>query len=273
MSKLSSTSALVLLWAGQECYKSKKAMDFLNQLDLEEGRDLYKKCEEICPYYDEVIKNRKYGVFNLIKKSFSNENNNFQLVIAGAGLDALGIEVTEHYTNSKVFELDNENTEFKYNLYSNLGNKSKSNIVFIEIDLLNPSSVHKSLSVHGWDPMKPTLLLFEGISYYLPTESIQKLVHVIKPDRIIFEFLKQDDEIAADKVNIAKRVFDLILSRCKLPYIKRYNYSGIEKLFDNMSVADRYSMKHLEKMRTGSNKYFPAEDSGWIEVCLLADNS
>ena len=149
MSKLSSTSALVLLWAGQECYKSKKAMEFLNQLDLEEGRDLYEKCEEICPYYDEVIKNRKDGVFNLIKKSFSNENNNFQLVIAGAGLDALGIEVTEHYANTKVFELDNENTEFKYNLYS---------------------------------------------------------------------------------------------------------------------------MKFLEQMRTGSNKYFPTEESGWIEVCLLADS-
>ncbi|MBW2144496.1 MAG: class I SAM-dependent methyltransferase, partial [Deltaproteobacteria bacterium] len=225
-------------------------MDFLNQLNLDEGRDLYEQCEEICPYYDEVIKNRKYGVVNLIKKSFSNENNNFQLVIAGAGLDALGIEVTEHYSNTKVFELDNENTEFKYNLYRNLGNRSKSNIVFIETDLLNPSSVHKSLSAHGWEPMKPTLLLFEGISYYLPAESIQKLVHAIKPNWIIFEFLKHDDKIASDKVNIAKRVFDLILSRCKLSYINRYNYSGIEKLFDNMSVVDRCSMKFLEKMRT-----------------------
>lgn len=93
MQKLSSTSALVLLWAQQECYKSKKAKDYLSQIDLEEGKTLYEQCKYACPYYDEVIKNRKFGVFNLIKKSFSNKINIPQLVIAGAGLDALGIEI------------------------------------------------------------------------------------------------------------------------------------------------------------------------------------
>ncbi len=59
----------------------------------------------------------------------------------------------------------------------------------------------------------------------------------------------------------------------KLSSINRYNYSGIEKLFDNMAIRNKCSMKCLEKMRTGSNKYFPTENSGWIEVCLLAHNS
>jgi hypothetical protein len=115
------------------------------------------------------------------------------------------------------------------------------------------------------------LLIFEGISYYLPTESIQKLVQVINPTWTIFEFLKQNEEIATDRVNIPKQIFGLISSLCELSYIGQYNYSQLEKLFNNMSIRDKYSMKRLEEMRTGSNRFFPTEDSGWIEVCLLAN--
>jgi hypothetical protein len=271
MSKLSSTSSLVLLWAGQECYKSKKAKAFLDQLELEEGKSLYEQCEKVCPYYDEVIKNRKFGIFNLIKESIFTENNMLQIVIAAAGLDALGIEVIEHYPNTMVYELDSKNMEFKSKLYGSIETKLKPNIVFIEADLLDTSSVYKGLSAHGWDVMKPTLLIIEGISYYLPMESIQKIFQTIKPNRTIFEFLKEDKEIVADKLKIAKKVFDLISGQCELSDITQYKYSKLEKLFNNMIIVDRHSMKRLEKMRTGSNRFFLTEDSGWIEVCLLAN--
>jgi len=39
-----------------------------------------------------------------------------------------------------------------------------------------------------------------------------------------------------------------------------------------MTVMYKFSMKRLENMRTGSNKYFMTENSGWIEVCLLRVN-
>lgn len=270
MLKLSSTSALVLLWARQECCQSKRARDYLSRLDLEDGKMLYERCKEICPYYDEVIKNRKFGVINLIKKYFTEKKGSQQLVIAGAGFDALGIEVMALYPHVKVFEIDKENMNIKSRLATKLDNESKKNIAFIEVNLLNISDVYRSLSAHGWDPTKPTLLIFEGISYYLPTVSIQKLVQVINPDWIIFEFLKQDEDVALDRVNIPKKVFGLISSLCELPHIGRYSYSQLEKLFNNISIQAKYSMKRLEEMRTGSNRFFPTEDSGWIEVCLLA---
>ncbi len=271
MLKLSSTSALVLLWAQQECYQSKKAKYYLSQLDLEDGKILYERCKEICPYYNEVIKNRKFGVFNLIKKYLTEKTRGQQLVIAGGGLDAFGIEVMELYPHVNVFELDKENMDIKSRLATKLANKSKGNIAFIEANLLNIFDVYRSLSAHGWDPRRPTLLIFEGISYYLPTESIQKLVQVINPTWTIFEFLKQNEEIATDRVNIPKQIFGLISSLCELSYIGQYNYSQLEKLFNNMSIRDKYSMKRLEEMRTGSNRFFPTEASGWIEVCLLAN--
>jgi len=74
MMNLSSTSALVLLWAQQECYQSKKARHYLSRLDLEEGKALYGQCQEVWPYYDEVIKNWKFGVFSLIEKCCSEKD-------------------------------------------------------------------------------------------------------------------------------------------------------------------------------------------------------
>jgi hypothetical protein len=71
-----------LLWGQQECYQSKRAKDYLNQLDLEEGKVLYEQCQEYGPHYGEVIKNRKFGIFRLIERCCSAKIKGQQLVIA-----------------------------------------------------------------------------------------------------------------------------------------------------------------------------------------------
>ncbi|MEE9912845.1 MAG: class I SAM-dependent methyltransferase [Deltaproteobacteria bacterium] len=268
MTKLSSTSALVLLWAGKECYQSERAQNYLSRLELEEGRELYGQCRDIWPHYDEVIKNRKFGVFRLIEACCSDEVAGRQMVIVGAGLDALGIEVAERYPRVTVFELDQENMGLKSGLLAHPGGVSESKIHCIEADLLNSESVERGLTAAGWDVKKPTGLVLEGISYYLTTESIQSLVRLVKPQWAIFEFLKPDEDIASGRADIPRKVFGTIARQCRLPQIRRYHHSDVEEIL-NMAVVDRYSMMRLERMRTGSNRYFPTEASGWIEVCLL----
>jgi len=270
MLNLSSTSALVLLWARQACYQSERARQYLNQLDLDAGRSLYEQCSDVCPYYDEVIKNRKFAVLHLIDTCVAESAEHPQLVIAGAGFDALGIEVKQRYPHVKVFELDRDNMEIKSRLATTLGDDSASGIAFIESNLLNVSDVYRRLCVHGWNSAGPTLLVLEGISYYLPTESIQELVQAIAPRWMIFEFLKHDEDIAADRVEIPRKVFGLISQRCGSPHIRQYSPCQLESLFDHLPVLATYGMKRLEEMRTGTNRFFPTEASGWIEVCLLA---
>ena len=269
MKPLSSTSALVLLWAGQECYQGTWARDYLGQLNLEDGRNLYERCRKICPYYGEVIKNRKFGVFHLVQQCLAEGAGNPQLVIAGAGFDALGLEIAELYPHVKVFELDKENMNVKSRLATASGRVAHGNIVFIEANLLNAAEVQRSLSACGWNSDDTTLLVLEGISYYLPTGAIQKLVHITKPHCVIFEFLKRDEDVAAKRVHIPREVFGLISNLCGLTNICKYRARQLGQVFDALSVSARYSMKQLEKMRTGSNRFFPTEDSGWIEVCLL----
>ena len=269
MIKLSSTSALVLLWLQQECFSTKTALEYLNQLDMEEGEILYEQCHAICPYYSEVIKNRKFGVLNSVKKYFDENPRHRQLVIAAAGLDALGIEITELYPVVKVFELDSENMNIKSDLLSAIGGGQKRNIKFIQTNLLDYSGVRENLITNGWDPAEPTLLIFEGISYYLTVESTQKLFEIINPQRIVLEFLKHDDDIAFDRVAIPKKVFRKIAELCTLPDILQYKSNELDKHFRPYTIIDKYGMTRLEKMRTGANKYFPSESSGWIDICVL----
>ncbi len=267
--KLSATSALVLLWARQSCYKSNKARDYLNLLNLEEGKLLYDSCMEICPYYDEVIKNRKYGIFKLIEGYFNDHADNAQLVIAGAGFDALGLEVIEHFPQVKIFELDREKMHVKSKLVSQLNCNLENKINHIEADLLEPDLVKDKLIDHGWNPEQPTLLVFEGISYYLPVEGIKKLCENIKPNRLIFEYLKEDELVSPEKLSIPSDIFGLIAKECELPKIGKFSYDLLEKVFTGLFIDVQLSMRTLEQQRTGINKFFPTESSGWIEICQL----
>ena len=272
MLRLSSTSSLVLLWAQQECYQTKEAVGFLSQLNLEEGNVLYELCNEIFQY-SEVIKNRKFGVMHFIKKCMVDSGRDQQILIAGAGFDALGVELIALYPHVKVFELDRDNMGIKSAMAAKLDNELDRRISFIEVDLLNTFDVNKELSSHGWNYLKPTLLVLEGVSYYLSTKSIQELVRVISPDSVIFESLKQDKDISIQRLNIPQKVFGLISDSCGLSHINKFSRFQIKNLFNNMYIENGYGMEQLERMRTGTNTFFPTEDSGWIEVCLLRDTN
>lgn len=268
MLELSSTSALVLLWARQDCYSSENAKNYLNHLDLSAGNALYEQCQKVCSYYDEVIKNRKYGVFDLIRKCLSEEVGIQQIVIAGAGLDALGVEAAYYYPQAKVFELDIDNMDVKSGLFSKVEDAPQTNIACINTDLSDASGTHASLIRYGWNPTVQTLLILEGISYYLAPYAIQKLVQTINPDRVIFEYLRHAGNVIPERARIADEIFGLIAGMCGCPDIHRYEHNTIGGLF-GLPVMIRYRMEQLEKMRMGTNEYFPTEESGWIEVCLL----
>ncbi len=268
LEKLTATSALVLLWAGEEGCRSERGRRYLSRLDLSGGRELFQRCNAIWPHYGEVIRNRKFGVRHLIESCFAGETGCAQLVIAGAGLDPLGIEAAERYPRAKVFELDQKQMGRKTRVLDDPGMAGKGSIAFIEIDLISIPGLESKLTAAGWVKSRPTALVLEGISYYLPEESLRKLARAVNPRWIIFEFLKEEGEIAPGRAEIPRRVFDLIAKECELPLIRRYNYPRAEELF-GMPAVDRYGMKRLEKLRTGENRFFSTEESGWIEVCLL----
>lgn len=266
--KLSSTSALVLLWAGREHLQGTRAKAYLDQLDVEEGRALYMSCNAICEYYAEVIHNRKYGVRALIAKGLQ-ANENAQVVIAGAGLDPLGMDLAETCPGVRVFEVDRDNMEVKKRLYGNVPGSLASNPVFVTADLMDAIAVQEALRKQGWNPAVPTLLVFEGISYYLPATALQALVKSLNPGWVVCEYLKPGSEVAEERRRIPDEVFALIARECALPEIQQYNAPTLEQLLGGMRVVERWGMTALEKARRRTHLHFPTEESGWIEMSFL----
>ena len=266
--KLSSTSSLVLLWAQEQCAHTEKSKSFLCGLDLSEGAKLYQQCSEKFPYA-EVILNRKYGIRHLIGTEMSEPGGPWQVVIAGAGFDPLGIDLAEENPGLRIYEVDRERMGEKAERVAALGGAPAKQISFIEADLMDSAAVKQGLLGQGWRPDKPTILTMEGISYYLSPDRLQALVRVLTPDAVVLEYLKPSKEIDPDRQEIPKRVFRLIEETCGLSHIYPMTRSEAVVLFPGMRMTRGYGMKELEQMRTGANPFFRSEGSGWIEVILL----
>ncbi len=56
---ISDTSALVLLWCGEEIYQSDAVRQYAGMLDLSRGRELLARCHAVWEEYDRVIRYRK----------------------------------------------------------------------------------------------------------------------------------------------------------------------------------------------------------------------
>ncbi len=287
--KLSSTSALVLLWSGREHLRGPAARAYFDRLDLDEGRVLRDRCEAVCPYYAEVIRNRKHGVLNFVEQALTGmRDGDAQVVIAGAGLDPLGLELAERHPAVAVFEIDRENMDVKHKLFAESGGGEAlravgeegggvaeapgpgPRVALVTADLADAAAVRRGLVAAGWRPERPTVLVLEGVSYYLAPESLGSLVATVHPDAFVVEYLKPAATIVADRVAVPEQVFGLIADVCALPAIRRHDAAALPALLDDeLVVAARQGMVGLERQRTGVNRFFPTEESGWIEVALL----
>lgn len=261
MAKLSATSATVLLLANKDCYRSAAAIDYLQLLDLHEGQGMHDECLALCDFYGEIINNRKFAIAAFVRQCLENTTQT-QVIIAGAGLDPLGVEIAQNFPNAKIFELDQENMASKARLLPHSPN------AFIDTNLMDTSQTVQRLQAHGWQREIPSLLILEGISYYLATTAMQNLVTAIAPKYAIVEYLKHDRDINADFVHIPRQIFALISHCTDCPPIVRYDTNEITDLLA-MQLLDKYDMHKAQQQRTGKNQFFASTDCGWIEVCLL----
>lgn len=270
---ISSTSALVLLWCNSSCYSSEFSKEFLARLNLDAGLSLFNKCNEIWPHYHEVIRNRKFAVMNLMEKSKRENDELNQVVILGAGLSPLSIEWKTQHPDMTVFDIDIDNMNLKKKLVSQIESKELQEIKFITADFENLGEVEDSLMKNGFDLAKPSLVVIEGISYYLSRAALFGLIGLFKKletgSRLVMDYLVPTKNIAVDRQYIPEQVFNLIKEECHLPEIHKYDNRDFENI-SNARISIAWTMMEIEKKRKGENIFFPSSDSGWIEICLLS---
>jgi len=267
MHKISETSAAVLLWVSEDIYQSTTAKNYLAKLDLSEGVELNKACTAIWPHYSEVILNRKWGILQLCHALLAQDrpqdklqNGQIkQIIIAGAGLDAMGIELAARFDACRVFEIDWQNMDIKHKLAEN------SNCIFVNADLQDAKNCKQALENVNWSPALPSLLLLEGITYYIADTALANLCKTLSPHTVIAEYMKPAHAMTEQAYQISHNVFAIIQNYCELGEIRTYAADEITALI-GLKMADLWSMQKLEAARTGQNRHFPNSKAGWIEI-------
>ena len=268
MHKISETSAAVLLWALKGIYQSTAATQYLAKLDLSAGVALNKACTAIWPHYGELILNRKFGILQLCQSILTQDKSQDkgieQIIIAGAGLDAMGIELAARFPACRIFEIDWENMDIKHQLAENSG------CLFIHADLQDATSCKQALEKADWSPTQPSLLLLEGITYYIQDTDLENLCKTLAPQTVIAEYMKPTHAMTEQAHQISHAVFATIQKYCEIGDIRTYEAGELSTLI-GLKMVDLWSMQRLEADRMGQNRHFPTSKAGWIEIGLFSN--
>ena len=274
--ELSATSAYVLLLSGKESYPLSDANGYFDCLDLTPGKSYFDNCFKIWPHYDQVIKNRKFTINKICSSFFEQSTDNRQVIILAAGLAPLSLELALAFSSVNIFDTDRSFMDLKLNLMNRLHTDSSvlERIKCVSADIRNPELLHKSLVENGWNPSKPSLIVAEGISYYIEKTDLYNIFRIFKTDAHenfgVIEYLVPLVNINPEYRQIPEKVFNLISQQCCIKTLSSFEYIELQSCVNNLlsgHITEHYTLHKMELFRKGCNLYFPADNSGWIEIC------
>jgi len=267
---IADTSALVLLWCGDEIYESRVVKEYFRMLDLGAGRQLHERCNRIWSDYGNVIRCRKLCI---LKEAASvlEKGRCSQVVIAGAGFSMLGLELAARFEGVAVFELDIEQMDQKARLVSTLPLAPRSSLRGISANIEDAGLCADLLSEAGWQCERPTLLVVEGLSYYISRDALRAQWNRLAPaSSIILEYLVPFEMVASERRHIPEKVFREIMVYCGRDGADPTFWSeDILKQERNVRLERCYSLADIECAVGSGGRLFPGREDGWIEVALL----
>jgi methyltransferase (TIGR00027 family) len=115
-----------------------------------------------------------------------------QVVVLGAGYDTRSYRFMDQLKNINIFEVDLPVTQFgKRSRLMRTCKFVPDNLRFIPVDF-NKEQWEKALIKNGFSPYLKTLFLWEGVTYYLPENTVQQVfqfVHSCAPgSSILFDY-------------------------------------------------------------------------------------
>ena len=272
--RLEPTASLVMRMA-EPLYRRGKIKRYFSRLDLSSGEALLEQCSQICAWYAQVILNRKHYISGNVRDYIRRNKKPVQIIIPAAGKTPLGMELVlnKRLRIASVFETDITGMREKKRLAAELFPEISGRIHFFKADI----------SKYGWEkiifrhraykPERPSLIILEGISYYLPPASLLKTIACFKTQNrsnaVMFEYKIPDENVSSERRAIPRAVFGAIRKDCKTAltaYTRKQLTGMLESVgAEILSAAD---MARMEKLRTGKNRFFKRSADGWIE-CIF----
>lgn len=270
--KLNHTAALVMSWAAP-LYSEGPTATFVDQLDLSNGQELLARCHDVCPWYGEVIRHRKHFLSHLIQKELASRAEQRQVVIPAAGVSPLALELllSQRDRVAKVIEVDIAGMAEKHRLHSAVTPLLANRITCVTGDITASGFSAGMLEAEGgYQPDVPTIVLFEGISYYITEAQLRRAMSLFRSAKqqnlIVLEHLLPCALVNEARRSIPSGIFRTIGAYGGLSNIQCYSLDHVAPLFQSMrcSKVRHYSLTDMERLRKGKTRRFVEDDDGWI---------
>ena len=276
---VSDTAALVMLWASGYYRTQPMVSGYLNRLDLSAGRQLLARYNRVCPWYSEVIINRKHFIRNTVETLIGMDAKSTTVVNLGAGFSPLALELSPLLSDSVRFiEIDMNGMSRKHQMYSELVPEQSRFISCIEGDITDTTFLRDTLDAEIGSG-KPThlVIVMEGLTYYISKQAmghvLDTLSGIAPAQTVVFEHLKPCRQICEERRFIPYRIFSHVMEYTSLDRMTTYTKEEVRAIFASDFSCSYYDMAEMELRRTGSGTYFPTPDSGWLSCAVAMHRS
>lgn len=272
---VSDTAALVMLWASTYYAGKPLTGRYLARLDLSAGREMVERYNAICPWYSEVIINRKHFIRSSVEALLRGRRGPAAIINLGAGFSPLTLELAPVLApDVRVIEMDVRNMEKKARLYADIVPEKCSRISCLEADIGDIPGITALLAPLIDARRTRLIVVMEGLTYYIPRPVMERVLRCLAglacDQAVVFEHLKPCSLISDERRFIPYRIFSDVRDYTGMDRMTTYSDGQIREML-GPSFRCRYAdMDLMERQRTGVNRYFPAPDSGWLS-CAVAE--
>jgi O-methyltransferase involved in polyketide biosynthesis len=262
-----------MLWA-RDLYRSGSAARFYSHLDFSAGENLRQECERACPWYGEVLLNRKFWIRRLAGRFARETGQACQVIILAAGKSPLALELLDDCSNAieSVIETDIHGMAEKQQLYGASAPHHAEKIRCVSADLSDPSGTMDAIRRTGqYDSSLPACIILEGVSYYLPPAVLSGTAAQFASqgkNRIIFDYLLPCRLVPEEQQQYPRGVWRAINRDCNPGGTTTYSRQELDTLLAPAGClrSVHHTMHAIERARTGTNRYFPSVAEGWIRI-------
>ena len=194
------------------------------------------------------------------------------MVFLGSGIDPKSIDVAELYPQTSVFDVDMDNMQIKMEINQKIA--GPSNIAFCKGNVGNAQEVVASLSQHGYSQDRVTLVVAEGIAYYVSKELFRESLKALSTQKggAIIEYALPNEALTyPEMATNYKRNFENVQSLIKWPTpLCRYTTQEMSALADFLGgrLAQTLNQQEIERERTGENLHYK-DHTGCLYVSLI----
>jgi O-methyltransferase involved in polyketide biosynthesis len=268
--EISATAALVLNWTSSNVWQSPLAQAYLQGLDLSEGQSLLSRFNQQEHYMHlQAVSNRKYFVRQKAIAFIDDCNRQQvqpQIIILAAGIAPLSIELAAYAPHAAIFDVDKYLMDAKLDYFG----AKVPQVRFITADVTDMDALQQQLSTAGWNAQAATLIVMEGIVYYIPTAALKSILEFFASSKasLVADYALEPTSVHIDNRIYVKAVFEKISDAVGLSDIYFYTPNTFNDIVQQRgyNIKSDNSLADIQQEFRGQVAPFEQPDSGWIRL-------